>query len=110
LFARAVFERFRVRTVAGSEDKTNRPGSRAPPCVRSPVRRPLARTAAATIARSRRARRLRGPVARFEALLPSEVRSLEDRAARSSGLAPEPRSPLGPRAVALLVFSPSEAF
>jgi len=52
----------------------------------------------------------RGPVARFEALLSSEVRSRENRAARLLELAPEPRSPLGPRAVALLGLRPSEAF
>lgn len=52
----------------------------------------------------------RGPAARFEALLPSEVRSRENRAARLPGLAPRPRSPHGPRAVALLGFSPSGAF
>jgi len=84
--------------LAGSEDATNQPGSRAPPCVRPPVHHPLARMAAATIARSRRARRLvaRSPASK----LCSPRKSVRARTARHacSSLRPNPalRSAPGP--------------
>jgi hypothetical protein len=94
------------RAREGAECATKKSGTRASPAVRSPVHHPVARMAAATTARSRRARRLvaRPPASK----LCSPRESVRARTVRSPELSP--LRPPGPRAVALLGLSPSGAF